>query len=133
MNHVLVVDDEEDVLDLVKTLLTGNGYQVTTAKTGEQALIQAVENRPDLIILDLVMPGISGLEVCRLLKSKKDFKKVPIIMMSVLDRPIDHQHIEEAGADHFIHKPFDIDQLLITVDKIQYQQTNNTQTAFPNC
>ncbi|MCB2172216.1 response regulator [archaeon] len=119
MNHVLVVDDEEDVLDLVKTVLTGNGYQVTTAKTGEQALIQAVENRPDLILLDLVMPGISGLEVCRLLKSKKDFKKVPIIMMSVLDRPIDHQHIEEARADSFIHKPFDIDQLLITVDSIQ--------------
>ena len=119
MNHVLVVDDEEDVLDLVKTVLTGNGYSVTTATTGEEALVKAVETHPDLIILDVVMPGISGLEVCRLLKGKNAFKKVPIIMMSVLDRPIDHQHVEDTGADEFIHKPFDIGQLLITIDNIQ--------------
>jgi DNA-binding response OmpR family regulator len=116
---VLVVDDEADILDLVKTVLTGNGYSVTTATTGEEALVKAVETHPDLIILDVVMPGISGLEVCRLLKGKKSFKKVPIIMMSVLDRPIDHQLVKDAGADEFIHKPFDIDQLLITIDNTQ--------------
>ena len=119
MNRVLVVDDEEDVLDLVKTVLVGNGYEVFTATTGEEGLVKAVKIKPDLIILDLVMPGISGLEVCRLLKSKTEFDKVPILVMSVLDREIDHKYVHKVGADDFLHKPFDIEELLLTLDKLQ--------------
>ena len=123
MNRVLVVDDEEDVLDLVKTVLVGNGYEVFTANTGEDGLVKAVKIKPDLIILDLVMPGISGLEVCRLLKSKNEFDNVPILVMSVLDRDIDHEYVKKAGADDFLHKPFDIDELLLTLDKLQSKKT----------
>ena len=119
MNRVLVVDDEEDILDLVKTVLVGNGYEVFTATTGEEGLVKAVKIKPDLIILDVVMPGISGLEVCRLLKSKPEFDKIPILVMSVLDREIDHEYVHKAGADDFLHKPFDIDELLLTLDKLQ--------------
>lgn len=127
MNHVLVVDDEEDVLDLVKTVLTGNGYSVVTATSGEEALVKAVGGHPDLIILDLVMPGLSGLEVCRLLKNRSDFGDVPIIVMSVLDREVDRQHVFEAGADMFIHKPFNLEELLIVVDNAQNKQIKPVQ------
>ncbi|MCB2172694.1 response regulator [archaeon] len=119
MNRVLVVDDEEDIRDLVKMVLVGNGYEVFTATTGEEGLVKAVKIKPDLIILDVVMPGISGLEVCRLLKSKPEFDKIPILVMSVLDREIDHEYVQKAGADDFLHKPFDIDELLLTLDKLQ--------------
>ena len=108
MNRVLVVDDEEDVLDLVKTVLIGNGYEVFTVTKEEEGIVKSVKIKPDLIILDLVMPGISGLEVCRLLKSKIEFDNVPILVMSVLDRDIDHEYVKKAGADAFLHKPFAI-------------------------
>jgi len=70
MNRILVVDDEADVLSLVHDILTGSGYEVFTAASGEEGLTKAVSLRPDLIVLDVVMPGLSGLEVCRLVKSK---------------------------------------------------------------
>jgi DNA-binding response OmpR family regulator len=125
MNRVLVIDDEEDVRDLVKTVLVGNGYEVITAGTGEDGLVKAVKTKPDLIILDLVMPGISGLEVCRLLKSKSEFDDVPIIVMSVLDRDIDHEYVQKAGADEFLHKPFNIDEILLTLDRLQRSKHDN--------
>lgn len=119
MNKVLVVDDEEDILNLVKTILVGNGYEVFTAKSGEEALTSAVRHQPDIIILDIVMPGISGLEVCRLLKNRKDLEQTPIVVLSALDREIDKKYIEEAGADEYINKPFDISELLKVVDRVQ--------------
>ncbi len=119
MNRILVVDDEADVLELVKTILVGSGYEVFTASSGEEALVTATSFNPDLIILDIVMPGISGLEVCRLLKNRKNGGGNPIIVMTALNRDIDRKYISEAGADALITKPFDITQLISTIDKIE--------------
>lgn len=116
MNKVLVIEDEEDILNLIKTILIGNGFEVFTATNGEEGLIKAVNTKPDLILLDVVMPGLSGLEVCRLLKNKKHFEDTPIIVMSVLDRDIDRKYVNEAGADMFFKKPFSVDELLLIVD-----------------
>ena len=76
MNRVLVVEDEDDVRELLKTILTGNGFEVFTASSGEEALVKVGEVGPDLVVLDLVLPGLSGLEVCRLLKSKESTRGV---------------------------------------------------------
>ena len=118
MSHVLVVDDEEDIRELVRMNLIGNGLQVTTATSGEEALTAAIRLRPDLIILDVVMMGLSGLEVCRLLKSRKDTGEIPIIIMSVLGREIDRKYVADVGADGFVTKPFETDDLLRLVDEL---------------
>ena len=122
MNRILVVDDEKDILELVKIILVGNGFEVITAGSGEEGLRLAVSGNPDLIILDVVMPGLSGLEVCRLLKGKKSMAGTSILMMSVLNREIDRKNVSEAGADDYIIKPFRAAQLLSTVDRLLNKQ-----------
>jgi DNA-binding response OmpR family regulator len=118
LSRILIIEDEPDVQELVKTILTGNGFEVLTASSGEEGLSAAVHNKPDLILLDWVMPGLSGLEICRLLKGREETKKTPILMMSVLNRDVDKKYVFEAGADAFLVKPFSISQLLTAVDDI---------------
>ena len=79
---LLVVDDEEDIRDLIKYNLTKEGYEVTTVETGEQALKEARNRLPDLIILDLMLPGVDGLEVCKILKASHETAHLPILMVS---------------------------------------------------
>ena len=116
MNRALVVDDEEDIRNLVHAILTGNGYEVFTASTGEEALTKAVTLKPDLIILDVVMPGISGLEVCRLIKTKTTLKKIRVLMLSALSRDVDKKMIADSGADGYLRKPFSVNDLLSKID-----------------
>lgn len=80
--NVLIVDDEEDVLELVRYNLNKNGYRVQTATTGEEALTKARAKLPNLIILDLMLPGIDGLEVCKKLKNDTKTQNIPIIMLT---------------------------------------------------
>jgi DNA-binding response OmpR family regulator len=116
LNRALVVDDEEDIRNLVHAILTGNGYEVFTASTGEEALTKAVTLKPDLIILDVVMPGISGLEVCRLIKTKTTLKKIRVLMLSALSRDVDKKMIADSGADGYLRKPFSVNDLLSKID-----------------
>jgi len=118
LNRVLVIEDEEDIRDLVGVILTGNGYEVFKASSGEEGLVSAVSHAPDLILLDMVMPGPSGLEMCRLLKNKKSTRDIPIIILTVLSREVDRGYAFEAGADGFLSKPFSIEALLCEVDKV---------------
>ena len=118
MSRILIIEDEPDIQELVKTVLTGNGFEVFTASNGEEGLSAAVNRGPDLIILDVMMPGLSGLEICRLLKGRRETKKTPILMMSVLNREVDKKYVFEAGADAFLVKPFSISLLLTTVDSV---------------
>jgi len=115
---ILVVDDEADVLSLVHDILTGSGYEVFTAASGKEGLTKAVSLRPDLIVLDVVMPGLSGLEVCRLVKSKPSLSGVRVLVLSALGRDVDRQLIEDAGADGYLRKPFGVKDLLSTVDDL---------------
>jgi len=116
MSSILIVEDEADIQALVHRLLTANGFEVFRASTGEEGLIKASQLEPDLIILDLMMPGMSGLEVCRLLKLVPSRKDTPIIILSALNREIDREYATEAGADLYISKPFKVEDLLLAVD-----------------
>ncbi|MBW6468641.1 MAG: response regulator transcription factor [Coriobacteriia bacterium] len=106
---VLVVDDEEQILRALKTILTQTGYEVRLAATGEEALEAAPSFLPDLVVLDLSLPGVSGLEVCRLLR---EWLKAPILILSVRDTEGDKIAALDLGADDYLTKPFSAGELL---------------------
>ena len=104
--HILAVDDEEDILELVEHHLSREGYAVTCVGTGEQALKAARTERPDLIVLDLLLPGVDGLEVCRRLKADAETASIPIVMLTAKGEEADIVAGLELGADDYIPKPF---------------------------
>jgi two-component system phosphate regulon response regulator PhoB len=104
--HILVVDDEEDILELVRYNLVKEGYRVTTVASGEEALKSARSIQPDIILLDLMLPGVDGLEVCRLLKQDPKTHHLPIIMLSAKGEEADIVSGLELGAADYITKPF---------------------------
>lgn len=108
----MVVDDEPDIVNLVSKILEKAGYWVSSAPTGDQALEAIDAEAPDLILLDLVMPGKSGLEVCKILKSQQKTKNIPVIMFTALGRDVDRNLSSWAGADAHITKPFQRTALL---------------------
>ena len=113
--RILVVEDDEDILQLLKYNLAKEGYQVTGAASGEEALKVLKSNVPDLVLLDLMLPGIDGLEVCRLLKREAKTSQVPIIMLTAKGEEADIVTGLELGADDYITKPFSPRVLLARV------------------
>ena len=104
--RILVVDDEEDILELVKYNLEREGYLVDCVETGEEAIGRATAVRPDGILLDLMLPGVDGIEVCRELRRKPDTRTIPIIMMTAKGEEADVVSGLEVGADDYVPKPF---------------------------
>jgi two-component system phosphate regulon response regulator PhoB len=104
--HILVVEDEQDLQDLLNYNLSREGFAVTATDSGEQALKIAAKQMPDLIVLDLMLPGIDGLEVCRTLKSDPATAKLPIVMLTAKGEETDVVVGLEMGADDYITKPF---------------------------
>jgi two-component system, OmpR family, alkaline phosphatase synthesis response regulator PhoP len=100
---VLVVDDDAKTVELVKLYLNRDGYRVLTASDGNEAVRLARENHPDLLVLDLMLPGMSGLDVCRILRTESD---VPIIMLTALTTDDDRLKGLDLGADDYVTKPF---------------------------
>jgi len=113
----MVVDDEFILRDLIRTILEEEGFSVTTASDGDEALLKADNELPDLILLDLMMPGKSGLEVCKILKSQAKTKHIPVVMSTVLGREVDRTLTKEAGADAHFMKPFTASALLTEVKR----------------
>jgi two-component system KDP operon response regulator KdpE len=107
--QILVVDDEPQILRALETTLRGAGYDVETAATGEDALTQAAVRPPEGVILDLVLPGKSGVEVCRELREWTD---VPVLVLSVVGEESEKVAALDAGADDYVTKPFGMDELL---------------------
>ena len=103
---ILVVDDEDDLLELVRYNLTKAGYRVSCVSTGEEALSHARRQPPDLIVLDLMLPAVDGLEVCRRLKADAKTRDIPIIMLTAKSEESDVVRGLERGADDYITKPF---------------------------
>jgi len=103
---ILVVDDEEDIRELVELNLVREGYGVITCETGEQALELARSKLPDLLILDLMLPGIDGLEVCRTIKADSKTRHIPIVMLTAKAEEADIVTGLELGADDYVTKPF---------------------------
>lgn len=118
VDKILVVDDEADIVNLVKMILESEGYIVSTAFDGEEAIIKATSEMPDLILLDVVMPKKTGLEACRILKSQNKTKMIPILMFTVLGRDVDKKMSMEAGANGHVTKPFETEELISTVKSI---------------
>lgn len=104
--RILVVDDEEDILELVKYNLEREGYLVDCVETGEEAIERATAIRPDGILLDLMLPGVDGIEVCRELRKNPDSRTIPIIMMTAKGEEADVVSGLEVGADDYVPKPF---------------------------
>ena len=104
--NILVVDDEEDILELVRFNLSRDGYQVSCAATGEQALDLARSKTPGLIVLDLMLPGMDGLEVARHLKDNPKTRDVPLVMLTAKGEEADIVTGLELGADDYVTKPF---------------------------
>ena len=109
---ILVVDDEMYIVNILDFTLATEGLRVITAANGEEALRHAVENPPDLVILDVMMPKIDGFEVCRALKAKDETKDIPVILLTAKDREADREKGREAGADLYVTKPFSPTRLL---------------------
>jgi CheY-like chemotaxis protein len=104
--RVLVVEDEPDMNNLVAQVLTAYGYEPVQARSGEQALHILSERLPDAVLLDLMLPGLSGYEVCRRLKGNRATNLIPVLMLTALDRAVDRRHGYETGADDYVTKPF---------------------------
>ena len=115
---ILIVDDEEDVLELVRYNLDKNGYKVETAATGEQALAKARAKPPDLIILDLMLPGIDGLDVCKKLKNDTKTQNIPVIMLTAKGEETDIVTGLELGADDYVTKPFSPKVLVARIRRV---------------
>jgi DNA-binding response OmpR family regulator len=105
-DKILAIDDEEDILELLRFNLTKEGYQVCSASTGEEALSLARAERPDLVLLDLMLPGIDGLEVARRLKADPITRNMPIVMLTAKGEESDIVAGLELGAEDYITKPF---------------------------
>lgn len=118
MRTILVVDDEPDIVDLVRYNLEKAGFTVVAAMDGERALQEVERRLPDLIILDLMLPGIDGTEVCRLLKQRDTTRLIPIIMLTAKGEEIDRVVGLELGADDYIVKPFSPRELVLRVKAI---------------
>jgi len=113
--NILVVEDEDDIAELVRYNLETESYQVTVADTGEKGVEAATRNRPDLVLLDLMLPGMSGLEVCRALKANRVTADIPIIMVTARGEESDIVAGLELGAADYVTKPFGIKVLLARV------------------
>jgi two-component system, sensor histidine kinase and response regulator len=134
MNHpsVLVVDDEPDNFDVIETLLSDRDYQLHYAANGQEAIASLDTFNPDLILLDVMMPGIDGIEVCRLIKALSKWQAVPIIMVTALSSKSDLAHCLTTGADDFISKPVNGIELRARVHSMLRikQQYNDLQTLL---
>lgn len=116
-NSILVVEDNDDLLVLFKLILESAGYKVETASDGKEALDCLEHTLPQLILMDVMMPGISGLQVTRTIKEQSDYQSLPVILVSAIDCLKDEQ-LSKSKADDIIYKPFDLDDLLSRVAEL---------------
>ncbi len=126
---ILVVDDEIYIVHILDFSLGMEGYQVLTALDGEQALEKARAEKPDLIVLDIMMPKLDGYETCKALKSDPATREIPVILLSAKGRNVDQKVGFEVGADDYITKPFSPRKLVERINAILGQSTNQRMQA----
>jgi len=113
--RILVIEDDTNIQELIKYNLEKNGYRVIVADNGVDGLKEAIANIPDLILLDIMLPGLDGLEVCKRLRMEKFTRKVPIFMLTAKSEELDKILGLELGADDYITKPFSIKELIARI------------------
>lgn len=109
---ILVVDDEVYILHILDFSLGAEGYEVITAADGEEAIDRARVEKPDLVVLDIMMPKVDGFEACRRLKADPETSQIPVILLTAKGREVDRQMGMEVGADDYIVKPFSPTKLI---------------------
>lgn len=112
---VLLVEDEPAQREVLRYNLEADGFRVTSAENGEEALVLVNEAAPDLIVLDWMLPNVSGIEVCRQLKTRSDTRGVPIIMLSARSEEVDRVRGLETGADDYVIKPYSVIELMARI------------------
>lgn len=112
---VLLVEDEPAQREVLAYNLEADGFDVARAETGDEALLLVDEETPDIILLDWMLPGVSGIEICRRLKSRRETRNVPIIMLSARSEEVDRVRGLETGADDYVVKPFSVVELMARV------------------
>jgi len=116
--RILVVDDEPDLLELVRISLSQAGFEVDTAETGEEGLSRARRNRPDLVVLDVMLPDLPGTEVCRRMRADPELAGLPILMLTAKSEEVDRIVGFELGVDDYVTKPFSPRELTLRVQAI---------------
>jgi two-component system, OmpR family, alkaline phosphatase synthesis response regulator PhoP len=116
--RVLVVDDEPDLVRILQFGLQSAGYVVESASDGQEGLKKAREVKPDIILLDLMLPKLDGYKICRLLKFDERFKQIPIIILSARTQEGDQALALEMGANRFITKPYNFSEILTHVEEL---------------
>ena len=119
-----MVDDEPDLLELVRVNLVGEGYRVHTANSGKLAQAELRSRRPDLLVLDLMLPDVSGTELCRRIRADKDLADLPIIMLTARADEIDRIVGFEVGADDYVTKPFSPRELVLRIRAVLRRKAN---------
>ncbi len=113
--HVLVVDDEASQREMLVYNIEAEGYRTSRAENGEEALMSVAEDPPDVIVLDWMMPRLSGIEVCRQLKVRPETREIPVIMLSARSEEVDKVRGLETGADDYVVKPYSVTELMARV------------------
>ena len=118
MKKILIADDKPEVVELVRVSLEGEDYEIVDASDGKETLKRVRLEKPDLILLDVVMPKMDGFEVCRQLKKDPQTQEIPIIMLTAKGQEVDKEKARQAGASDYVTKPFSPSALLIKIEEI---------------
>ncbi len=113
--RILIIDDEMNIVELLKYNLEANGYKVIYALTGKEGLTYSLQNKPDLILLDIMLPEVDGFDICKEIKKNNDTENIPIIMLTAKSEEFDKILGLELGADDYITKPFSVRELLARI------------------
>jgi two-component system phosphate regulon response regulator PhoB len=118
MSKILIVEDDPDIRELLRFNLEKAGYTLFLAEDGEKVLALARKHSPELILLDLMLPGVDGLEVCRTLKKDPELQRIPIIMVTAKGEEMDRVVGLELGADDYVVKPFSLREVVLRIRKV---------------
>ena len=127
---ILIVEDDPDISELIHFNLEKAGYQTVRAEDGEQALRLTQKHQPDLILLDLLLPGLNGLEVCRRLKRDPAVQHIPIMMVTAKGDEMDRVVGLELGADDYVVKPFSIREIILRIQKLLDRREKQAASSF---
>ena len=127
--HIIVIEDEKDILDVLEYNLKREGFRVSTLSDGKAGLKMVRQDKPDLVLLDIMLPEIDGLEICRILKSETSTRNIPIIMLTAKEEESDVVLGLGLGADDYVTKPFSPKELIARIKALLRRSNEKDQTS----